>query len=133
MKKYFSLVTAVIMAELSLTLVSCGDDDDAYEDGTPKALTGTWRLTFVEDGYNGWMEFQFKSDGTFVYRDWAEDDNTIYSEYGKYYVEGNNITLEWDDGTEDTFVYSINGKKLMFVCIEGDTWDKGDAWTMIKQ
>lgn len=122
-----------MLAILTMALTSCGDED-VYDEESPKALIGTWRTNFVyEDGIQGWVEFQFNSNGTFVYREWDEEENTIFREKGQYNVLLNNLTLKWDDGSEDTFIYTFNGKKLMLVYIEGDNFDVGLALTMTKQ
>lgn len=135
MKKIYGILMLTVLAICSVTFVSCGDDDDEEDlpSGVSQSFIGTWRINLVEDEYQEWLEFQFKSDGTFIYRDWDNEENTIYTENGWYNVIANNLTLKWADGSEDTFVYSINGKKLMLVYIEGDNFDVGLALTMTKQ
>lgn len=81
MKKIYGILMLTVLAICSVTFVSCGDDDDEEDlpSGVSQSFIGTWRINLVEDEYQEWLEFQFKSDGTFIYRDWDNEENTLVS------------------------------------------------------
>lgn len=71
MKKYFKLLMVALFATLSLTLPSCGDDDDA----TDNSLVGTW--TAVDEGTV--ITATFNSNGTLAL-------NEVYDGYTDNYT-----------------------------------------------
>ena len=75
MKKYFSFLAFILMGALSLSVVSCGDDDEEDFSGGGNII-GTWSTDLAsdiskqldDDDYITNMEqyYQFKNDGTFT-------------------------------------------------------------------
>lgn len=126
MKKYFNLLVVVMIAAFSLTLTSCGDDDD---DNGP--LVGTWECTEIdEDGDVYYQTITFNKDNTF-YTTLAESyNNQTYSKtlYGTYAISGDikkgaAITMNFIDEDGDTWTENgavrVDGKKA-YVSLDGD-------------
>ena len=105
---------------LSLTFVSCGDDDDDKGTDPKTAIVGKWKWVHeveYEDGQevanhdvtNG-EAVEFKSDNTFVWT--ATEDGGTYTENGTWSISGNKITLTWAEGDSETASFSISGNTL---------------------
>ncbi|MCR5454936.1 MAG: lipocalin family protein [Bacteroidales bacterium] len=108
----FSLM-AVLM--LSLTFISCGDDDDDAVD-YKTAIVGKWKWTHDVEYTDGKVErdrdvsdrnefVEYKSDGTVV---WTDGEET---EQGTWFISGDKLT-EVYDGDGEVSIISISGNTL---------------------
>lgn len=120
----------MILAVMSLTLSSCGDDNDE-PGGNTDSIIGTWSCDESQNVYNDvlsdmWKELyhyiQFRKDGTCIavdyaiYTDeWADyfgKNEDIRVNKGSYAINGNQLLISDDDGnTQVTF--KINGNKMV--------------------
>lgn len=89
MKKYLSILVAVMLAALSFTLTSCGDDDDD-EPSVNAEIVGTWE-NLTSQKYGAYSICQLRQDGTYieyqgeteyadseiVYGHWSRSGNTL--------------------------------------------------------
>ena len=136
MKKYLSMMVAVMLAAMSLGLSACGDDKDEPKGTNAKDLIGTWESDIVRDGVDG-MEFfyesgesliQFRNDGTMVsvnvlvlkdeyVFDGKKQD--IEVEYGTWRVEGDKIYREGEDGAEEVMTFKVKGNDLTLTTTNG--------------
>lgn len=83
MQKYLKLLMVVLLATVSFTLTSCGDDDD-------DTLIGTWETSYTQDGWSYRNTIAFSAEGSFVITETASGDGVVFEEYvaGIYSVEG---------------------------------------------
>lgn len=136
MKKYLTVMVAVMLAAMSLGLSACGDDKDEPKGTNAKDLIGTWESDIVRDGVDA-MEFfyesgesliQFRNDGTMVsvnvlvlkdeyVFDGKKED--IEVEYGTWRVEGDKIYREGEDGAEEVMTFKVKGKALTLTTTSG--------------
>lgn len=136
MKKYLTVMVAVMLAAMSLGLSACGDDKDEPKGTNSKDLIGTWESDIVRDGVDG-MEFfyesgesliQFRNDGTMVsvnvlvlkdeyVFDGKKED--IEVEYGTWRVEGDKIYREGEDGAEEVMTFKVKGNDLTLTTTRG--------------
>jgi heat shock protein HslJ len=95
MKKfYLNLLTTLMVAILSIGLMSCSSDDDNDFNFSNETLYGTWQITKVKtsetDPYTTWMlnttTATFNSDGTYSGAGYFGNGS------GKYTAKGNTIT-----------------------------------------
>lgn len=106
----------IVMATLSLTVLSaCGDDDDAVQ--TSSDLVGVWVFNDeLEDGYTECDGLQLNSDGTGTEGEWDTNKKkfTAYSnESFTWSAADNRIVIyytKWDEIWISN--YFINGKLL---------------------
>ena len=121
MKKYFSILIAVLLASLSFSLTSCGDDDDEPGIENGATIIGKWILKDVniktqfpdienEFVIGDWIEF--KTNGTV---EWTEKGVKLS---GKYTYEDNEIFIsDVSDGETIPFIYNVTkltGSELVF-------------------
>ncbi|MBO5541736.1 MAG: hypothetical protein J5980_12410 [Muribaculaceae bacterium] len=136
MKKYLTMMVAVMLAAMSLGLAACGDDKDEPKGTNAKDLIGTWESDIVRDGVDG-MEFfyesgesliQFRNDGTMVsvnvlvlkdeyVFDGKKED--IEVEYGTWSVEGDKIYREGEDGAEEVMTFKVKSNALTLTTTSG--------------
>lgn len=136
MKKYLTMMVAVMLAAMSLGLAACGDDKDEPKGTNAKDLIGTWESDIVRDGVDG-MEFfyesgesliQFRNDGTMVsvnvlvlkdeyVFDGKKED--IEVEYGTWRVEGDKIYREGEDGAEEVMTFKVKSNALTLTTTSG--------------
>lgn len=110
MKKYYywSLLTFVMVAMLSVSFASCGNDDD--EDGSSagdNGLVGTW-VQYHRSGayYSG---FKFTGSGAAYYNEWdSDEDATFGSKAGKWIAADNVLTVSEPNGNTYVFSYSLS-------------------------
>ena len=57
MKKYLTMMVAVMLAAMSLGLSACGDDKDEPKGTNAKDLIGTWESDIVRDGVDAMERF----------------------------------------------------------------------------
>ena len=94
MKKYLSLFAFAMMAVFSLSVISCGDDD---EDVFEASVVGTWEVTYVkatssfdldeDEGLKIGDRMTFYSDGRY-----QDSEGT-----GRWSKNGNTLTVTVDD------------------------------------
>ena len=100
---------------VSVSLFSaCSSDDDV------NPIVGTWYTEVY-----GYEEITYNADGTCTYRDFKSDKKTIsYSDTGTYKVDGNRLTIWWNDEDDAlTITFSISGNKMT------TSEDGGTVWT----
>ena len=109
MKKYYFLFTVMLMALVSVGLVSCGDEDE------PKGpdIVGTWQIT-TDDGVT---LLQFTKDGKFNEVDIVVEEGVsdLFKYYGTYTLSGDKLTITYVYAYESETVeatYSVNGDRL---------------------
>lgn len=143
MKKYFSFLAFILMGALSLSIVSCGDDDEEDFSGGGNII-GTWSTDLAsdiskqldDDDYITNMEqyYQFKNDGTFTEvlattysDDWVkwfnEDKQEIEIERGTWKISNGLLYIIYEDNFTDysnnTYKYSVKGNKLTLTSTSG--------------
>lgn len=112
------LFSLMAMFMLSLTFVSCGDDDDDDAVDYKTAIVGKWKCTHDVEYTDGkvdrdrdvsaWNEFiEYKSDGTYV---WTDGDG--HTDKGTWSVSGDKLTEVDSDGDSDVCTISISGNTL---------------------
>lgn len=120
MKKmnYWSMLTIIIVAMLSIGFASCSSDDDEEESGGGRgdvALVGKWYS--VHNNYT--IGRMFHSDGKCYYGEWGKGDAERWGNdgVGRWSASQNYLTITWTDegDTEvEQFTYTISneGKTL---------------------
>ncbi len=133
MKKYLSILVAVMLAAMSFTLTSCGDDDNEDEPENPEAasIIGRWNCTDVtmksdfatEAGMQEGDFIQFNADGSCSYSEGGISYNA------KYKKESNKVTI-YDSNDPESFdipveyeIKSLTEKELvLFANLYIATW-----------
>ena len=110
MKKYFSILSLVLMAMCcNVVFTSCGDDDDDEKVVVEKRndLVGTWEQIIDDDCRDIWI---FYADGKYLQKDqdlrrdsfvkYYDEDLTYYQTKGYYSVSDGILSMEqtheWD-------------------------------------
>ena len=103
MKKIKFLLMLLLGVVMSVSFVSCGDDDDDDKDsglyaGSP--IVGSWTWNSSEDkGDGGSMTYTFNANGTFTLTDVYSEG--VDTEKGTFqYDGGSTLILITTDGTE---------------------------------
>lgn len=93
MKKYLSILVAVMLAALSFTLTSCGDDDEGEPEGgteNTELLIGTWEETTPLVQQMGYTHYsKICKDGIII--DVTIDDGEVEIERSKWTLKDNTI------------------------------------------
>ena len=107
-----SLVAVALCLIFSLAFVGCGDDNDEPEDG--KSIVGTWFGTMIDEGEDLSFQYEFKSDGSFLVKQWLTGtaEPSAYQGIGTWSVSNDKLTLALLDEEPDTFRFSLDGNKL---------------------
>ena len=112
------LVALMSVVALSMTLISCGDDDDELTPGGGKSIVGTWRSVIIDDGY--YWQLVLKKDGTCGEGECLKQNGKLvyYEEFkGKYDFDGKTLYLyEYDECGEyyeEEYQVTINGNKMI--------------------
>lgn len=123
MKKYLSILVAVMLAALSFTLTSCGDDDEDEPANSADAelLIGTWESIndestsdYSEDGI-----FRFEANGNYTQVHFGTGDNgENVVEFGTWQKKGNSIYITLKDGiladvTMEFKIVTLNENELV--------------------
>lgn len=119
MRKYFYLLFVALVATMSISLTSCGDNDDKNNDEPSYngSIIGSWRLVEgVADAMDGQQYEQFREDGTYyevlVYNDeWAQMIGTnVLVDKGTWSLDGNilNVSIK-----NSIIVKKISSKELI--------------------
>ncbi len=123
-----SLVAVALCLIFSLAFVGCGDDNDEPEDG--KLIVGTWVGTIddvIDDvEVNLSFQYEFKSDGSFLVKQWLTGtaEPSAYQGIGRWSVSNDRLTLGLLDEEPDTFRFSVAGNKLFI-------YDHEEAGTVV--
>ena len=117
MKKFLSIFCGLLIASLSMTFVSCSDDDE------PKGgdIVGTWKeKSFEAIGITNYL--QLRADGTAVsigiYDDeWSwllDEDEKVVVDYGKWSKNGDNITFidDENEGNSTATIVKLTSNEL---------------------
>lgn len=123
--KNLKFLSFVLFAVLSVSLISCGDDDEI---GGKDTLIGTWQCTWTE-GYDKDLNYPkddevwnqagdftatFKEDGTAV----------INEDFSKWKLEGDKLSIADDDGKDEWDVYTVlklTDSELVIEILEKDS------------
>lgn len=114
LKHLQSLVAVALCVIMAMTFTSCGDDDDAPDNNS---IVGTWLLS-QKDSYGYWYcQYTFSANGTFGVRDWSSDSEEIPTTdeaYGKYSINGDILTLKFNDDDEtESYRFELKGNQLI--------------------
>ena len=117
MKKLLSIFCGLLIASLSMTFVSCSDDDEAKGGD----IVGTWKeKSFDAIGITNYL--QLRADGTAVsigiYDDeWSwvlDEDEKVVVDYGKWSKNGDNITFidDENEGNSTATIVKLTSNEL---------------------
>lgn len=113
MKKFFSFASAVVMAVCSLTLISCGDDDDNVKIVDPTSDTSTSSAANIEywqANRTNWNNYMINvatlltKDADRLYDEWNEGDEAYKNTFtttNDTYPTYNDIMVQIIDGCTD--------------------------------
>ena len=120
MNKKVSILSLLLGLFVCVTVfTSCSKDDDNESSSNP--IVGTWYTEVY-----GYEEITYNSDGTCTYRDYKSDKKTVsYTDLGTYQVEGNRLTIWWnDENSAWTTTFSISGNKMNTSENGGTVWTR---------
>lgn len=106
--KNLKFLSFMLFAIMSVSLISCGDDDD--EIGGRDTLVGKWQCTWSE-GYEKYAEHydEWNEEDDFVIT--FNEDGTVISdgETGKWKLEGDKLTITYiyDDEFEESEICTV--------------------------
>ena len=111
-KNLFYLLSIVMVAMMSVSFVSCGDDDDNYYDpSVTTPLVGVWQYQGPEDPSNYWWRLVFYKDGTGVETEYSNDgvtDITLNNKFNYTYRSSTGqLIINYTTGNGGTDVYSV--------------------------
>ena len=113
MKKFFSFASAVVMAVCSLTLVSCGDDDDNVKIVDPTSDTSApsaANIEYWQANRTNWNNYMINvatlltKDADRLYDEWNEGDEAYKNTFtttNETYPTYNDIMVQIIDGCTD--------------------------------
>lgn len=113
-KNYFwSMLTFLVVATLSVCFVSCGDDDDESSISSV-SIIGTWRIIGGDDGAQRkigqvWL---FNADGTC---DWGK-----LSPYTNWKLSGSDLLMTRSDGRTEKYIIEFKNNQLYLTFPDGD-------------
>lgn len=118
----------MLCAFLSMTFTACSDDNNEEQStGSKDFLVGTWKYSFGDDDYDGYVIWTFKNDGTgkvIEYDNGTLETNDTFS----YFHDSKNckITIVYDeDDSHEVANYSkISDTELIIY----DFWDSIENW-----
>lgn len=105
MKKYLSILVAVMLAALSFTLTSCGDDDEEDEPANPadaELLIGTWQNPEAFEPNRDYLAryIQFKNNGSCL-QIFEFEDGELYVNYGTWSLKGDTLYTTFETDLDD--------------------------------
>ena len=123
MKTFEKLVTCIAVALLSLSIYSCGGDDEETV-GSRGLLIGTWNGVYYiaqewengekindtkEDFVNGTSRYsiEFKEDGTYTEKEIYNNSGGTGYYHGKWSYSGNKLTIIEEDDDDYNEVWTI--------------------------
>lgn len=130
MKKHFYLFATTLLAVMSVTLMSCGDDNDEPSGGN---IVGTWESDLskfaveeLDEFYEGGEQLmQFRSDGTMtnvtlkIFKDkWVEamgGKEEFEITHDTWHIDGNKVITS----KVGTYEYKVKGNKLTLTPTSG--------------
>ena len=107
------MAAVVLSLVLSISITSCGDDNDEPEGNS---IVGTWLLSIQEgDGEYWYCQYVFNSNGTFVVKDWNSDDPepAEFEDGGIWSISNDMLTLDFQDDYVDTYRFVLDGNTLI--------------------
>ena len=114
-KYYWSLLTVVMMAVMSVGFVSCGDDDDEPGSGSNSTLVGTW-AQYHKGGATAWyIGLKLGKGGEAYYTEWDTKDSPNWGTPGKWSAKDNVLTIYAPNGEviyTSYYAISEDGKTL---------------------
>ena len=129
---FFSVFAMMMVAMLSVGLVSCSDDDDNIN----KALVGTWTKQYDQWGVMG---IKLTSSGKAYYNEWSVDekpnfDNVSSPANVKVTDTTLRITHPQEPGyfEEYSYVLSEDKKSVSFTLLDYEKTNHGLSGTFIK-
>ncbi len=152
-KNYFwSMLTMMMVAMLSVAFVSCSSDDDDKENGSTNSIVGTWEMTnvqgYLEDKETGqrlnfnvnpgttefedldvadYVRFEFGSDNKMKAYEWENNTWRLYTTVEYRYDAASKIltTAPGVEGKEEKVkVVSLDNTKLVIESTEEDEDEK---------
>ena len=125
MKKTISILSLILSLFACVTLFSaCGGDDDKDASPSTNPLVGTWYVKFIEkERYHSCEELTFNADFTCLWESYNEDNGRrlVDSTTGIYKVDGNTLTILYNNSRTWTTTFFVNGNQLI---TSKDTWTK---------
>lgn len=92
MKKIKYLLMLLLGVLMSVSFVSCGDDDDDDAPYAGSPIVGTWQ--YGKEGSDKVLTYTFKADGSFTYTSVDSDaPQDVYTEKGTFKYDGKNTLV----------------------------------------
>jgi len=113
-KKYFlSMLTFLMVATLSVSFLSCGNDDDDNSISSV-SIIGTWRIVGGDDGAQSKIGriWTFNADGTC---DWGK-----LSPYTNWKLSGGDLLMTRSDGRTEKYIIEFKNNQLYLTFPDGD-------------
>lgn len=103
----FRLLTLLMVALFSCSLLSCSsdDDDNDNEEDVQSSIYGTWKYEFS----SGYQLMTFNQNGTYLLQE-IDDEDGDWSDEGTFTYRDGTLIL---DGEEKFQVYSITSSKMV--------------------
>lgn len=134
-KNYINLMTILLVAIMSLSVVSCSkDDDNGLDSSIAQEIVGAWYASDTSN--NRYCTVVFYSDGTGTLNSkyhgkYGRSDSEMYGEFtwrcdgNKIITYGDYMYMDYNDGTVDTdydpeVIYTYNGSTLTGGRYSGD-------------
>ncbi|MCQ2239073.1 MAG: lipocalin family protein [Bacteroidaceae bacterium] len=126
MKRYLTCCILAVLAAFSITLSSCGNDDEP-EKPAP-TLIGKWKVSEITTSYNFIYETGLHEGYTFMFSD--EGWYAFFEDVGSWSMEGDDITLISND--PDGIPATFRIEKLTDNYLEMKYCPDGSAYMVIK-
>lgn len=127
-----SLFAVTLCLIMSLSFVSCGDDENEPNEPLINSLVGKWVNTESYPGYEDeYFQYEFKSDGSYYYKIWdaASKEPDYCEDSGTWKVSGDKLTLYSKEYDPMTYRFTLDGKKLSIY----DWSDDGSITVFVKK
>ena len=126
MKKYYLFFSMMVV---TISLVSCGNNDEPNLQFDKETIVGAWEVTEVQGTPEWWWITQntalkFNSNGTCT---------TGFSMEDSYKIEGGQVKTYYAETQEPMYIYELQGKKgnTLTVKMKG-TLDESNLSTVFK-
>lgn len=126
MKRYLTCCILAVLAAFSITLSSCGNDDEP-EKPAP-TLIGKWKVSEITTSYNFIYETGLHEGYTFMFSD--EGWYAFFEDVGSWSMKGDDITLISND--PDGIPATFRIEKLTDNYLEMKYCPDGSAYMVIK-
>lgn len=127
MKTRIKLLSVLMMLFVSMSLVSCSDDDEK-DDDTGASIIGLWEYENAEKAEL--IQIYFYPDGTFYYymEEWgANGENPEWEDTGEYTYKNDLVTLSFVSGDVDKFQVLELTENTLIMKYPGD-WEIYDFY-----